>query len=112
MDVLVLPSVLAEGMPMVLLEAMSTGVPIVGSQVDGITDVIQHEQNVLLFRPADANDLACQLIRLMNNEISWDSLSQRCDAEYRERYSQTAMAAGVASVYNRVLEERKQNSAS
>lgn len=112
MDVLVLPSVLAEGMPMVLLEAMSTGVPIVGSQVDGITDVIQHEQNGLLFRPADANDLACQLIRLMNNEISWDSLSQRCDAEYRERYSQTAMAAGVASVYNRVLEERKQNSAS
>lgn len=112
MDVLVLPSVLAEGMPMVLLEAMSTGVPIVGSQVDGITDVIQHEHNGLLFKPSDANDLACQLMRLMSNEVSWDSLSQRCRAEYQEKYSQTAMAAGVASVYNRVLKEREQHSAS
>lgn len=103
MDVVVLPSVLPEGMPMVLLEAMSAGVPIVGSNVDGITDVIRHESNGLLFAPGNVESLASQLTRIVSGEISWNALREECLADYRQLFSDNAMAANMARVYDEVL---------
>lgn len=100
MDVLVLPSVLPEGMPMVLLEAMSAGVPIVGSRVDGVTDVIRHEHNGLLAAPSEPASLAGQLRRILTGEISWDDLRTECLHDYNRKYSDTAMAQSVAHVYD------------
>ena len=103
MDVLVLPSVLPEGMPMVLLEAMAAGVPIVGSRVDGITDVIRHEKNGLLAEPADARSLATQLGRIFSGQKNWIRLHEECLADYEAKFSDKAMAAAVADVYSSVL---------
>ncbi|MEM1227818.1 MAG: glycosyltransferase [Planctomycetota bacterium] len=50
-----------EGMPTVVVEAMAAGVPVVGSRVDGIPDVIRHTQNGWLCRPKDPQDLAAKL---------------------------------------------------
>ncbi len=66
LDLLVLPSILPEGMPMVLLEALAAGVPPLGSRVDGITDVIEHGQNGLLFEPGSAPALAETIAALIN----------------------------------------------
>ncbi|MEP3479023.1 MAG: glycosyltransferase [Fuerstiella sp.] len=103
MDVLVLPSVLAEGMPMVLLEAMASGIPIVGSNVDGITDVIQHQQNGLLSTPGCPNSLAEQLNLVLSGVVDWRLLRKNCQRKYHSRFSSKVMAEGVANVYRRVL---------
>ncbi len=103
MDVLVLPSVLPEGLPMVLLEAMSAGVPIVGSNVDGICDVIRHEQNGLMAEPASSVLLSHQLRRILSGKVSWNDLRDSCLADYSQHFSDHAMASGVAAVYNDVL---------
>lgn len=103
MDILVLPSVLAEGMPMVLLEAMAAGVPLVGSQVDGITDVIQHEHNGLLSDPGCPDSLAQQLNRILNEQTDWHFLRTNCLLDFQARYSSTVMANAVASIYRKVL---------
>ena len=103
MDVLVLPSVLPEGMPMVLLEGMSAGVPIVGSNVDGICDVIRHEQNGLMAESNCAESLSQQLRRILSGDISWDDLRTTCLQDYEQMFSDRAMAAGVARVYDDVL---------
>jgi len=47
-----------EGMPTVVVEAMASGVPVVGSAVDGIPDVIRHGENGWLCRQKDPDDLA------------------------------------------------------
>jgi glycosyltransferase involved in cell wall biosynthesis len=68
-DVFVLPSIVdargdTEGLGVVLLEAMSYGVPVVGSDIGGITDIIENGESGLLVPPADADQLARALERL------------------------------------------------
>jgi glycosyltransferase involved in cell wall biosynthesis len=111
MDALVLPSVLPEGMPMVLLEALAAGVPIVGSRVDGIIDVIRHDQNGLLAEPANASSLACQLHRLITGEVCWQQLRNQGLRDYRHCFSNRAMGSGVAAVYDLILSEQDLKSA-
>lgn len=65
-DVFVLPS-LAEGIPVVLMEAMASGVPVVSCPVNGIPELIEDGCNGLLSRPGDAGALAMALGRLMDD---------------------------------------------
>ncbi len=68
-DVLVLPSIVdargdTEGLGVVLLEAMSYSVPVVASDIGGITDIVENEKSGLLVPPGDPARLAQALERL------------------------------------------------
>ncbi len=56
-QVLCLPS-RREGVPLVLLEAMSFGLPVIATPVGGIADYVSHEDNGLLVQPGDVDALA------------------------------------------------------
>ena len=47
-----------EGRPNALLEAMAAGLPVIGSAIDGIQELIEHGHNGLLFPPGDVHQLA------------------------------------------------------
>jgi len=71
-DVLVTPSVPTrsgrrEGIPVVLIEAMASGVPVVSSDLSGIPELVKHEQTGLLAQPGDAAGIAASLHRLHND---------------------------------------------
>jgi len=68
-DVFVLQAIVdaggdTEGLGVVLLEAMSYGVPVVASEIGGITDIIENGESGLLLPPADVDLLASTLERL------------------------------------------------
>jgi len=90
-----------EGLGVVLLEAMSRGVPVIGSNTGGITDIIQDGQNGFLFDSGDDRMLAEKIIDLLSNEslanqfremgyvtvrskFSWESVSRKFTEAYRE----------------------------
>ncbi|MBL7853061.1 MAG: glycosyltransferase family 4 protein [Cyclobacteriaceae bacterium] len=54
-----------EGIPNTLLRALSWGLPIVATNVDGIPEVIKHEQNGLLVPPGDSDALAQAIDRIL-----------------------------------------------
>ena len=71
-DVLVAPSVPTkqgrrEGIPVVLMEAMSSGLPVVASRISGIPELVQDDVNGLLAPPGDAPALAAALRRLADD---------------------------------------------
>lgn len=65
-DVFVLPS-LREGLPMVLLEAMAEGKPIVATSVDGIPELIRNGKTGLLVKPRNSQEIAVGVLKLLHN---------------------------------------------
>lgn len=65
LDVIVVPSVWHENVPRVIFEAFTAGRPVIGSRVDGITEVVTDEFNGLLFERGSADDLARVMQRIL-----------------------------------------------
>jgi glycosyltransferase involved in cell wall biosynthesis len=63
-DILVLPSFM-EGLPVVLMEAMALGLPVIASRVAGIPELVTDDQHGLLFCPTDWNELAEKIGQLI-----------------------------------------------
>ncbi|HYT05205.1 MAG TPA: glycosyltransferase family 4 protein [Gemmatimonadales bacterium] len=105
-SVFVLPSVLdargdTEGLGVVLLEAMHHEVPVIGSRIGGITDIVVDGESGLLVPPGDDEALATALRTLAQDpalaarlgaggrerlraEFSWDAILRRWEKLYRE----------------------------
>jgi glycosyltransferase involved in cell wall biosynthesis len=64
LDALVVPSTWYENTPFVVLEAFAAGVPVIASDLGGLSEVVRHEQDGLLFRAGDAAALRAAIERL------------------------------------------------
>jgi glycosyltransferase involved in cell wall biosynthesis len=104
LDVLAIPS-FSEGTPLVALEAMAAGVPVVASAVGGIPDQVRHGQEGFLVPAGDPDALAAAILRLVANS----GLRRRFSAAGRERvrslYSLAAMTAATEAVYRGVMRQ-------
>ncbi|MFM1873507.1 MAG: hypothetical protein RL398_2929 [Planctomycetota bacterium] len=74
MDALVVPSVWYENTPFVALEAFAAGVPVIASDLGGLTEVVQHERNGLLFHAGDAASLRAAMARLADEPGLYERL--------------------------------------
>lgn len=103
MDLFVLPSLFGEGLPMVILEAMACGVPIVATRVEGVPEAVRDGQEGSLAEPNDAYDLARAIARVIHGELDWSSLRKNVLRRQADCFSDQSMAEGVANVYRQVL---------
>lgn len=101
-DFLVLPS-LHEGMPNVVMEAMSVGCPVVASEVGGNPELIEHGVSGLLFPSDDSDALAAHLRRLTTEPSLRARLSNESAARIQNRYSIAQLVAATVAVYERCL---------
>lgn len=89
-SVLVLPS-RAEGMPLVVLEAMALGVPCIATPVAGTAEVIEDGVSGILTPVGDAAALAAALQRLRTDLARRDALAAAGRARVAREFSQAAM---------------------
>jgi glycosyltransferase involved in cell wall biosynthesis len=66
-NVVVLPSVIADNCPLVVLEAMASSRPVIGSRIGGIPELILENETGLLFNPGDVDELSEKIIQLLLN---------------------------------------------
>ncbi|HLM68426.1 MAG TPA: glycosyltransferase, partial [Longimicrobium sp.] len=76
-DALVVPSLWHENTPLVVYEAFAAGCPVIGSEVEGIAEIVGHEVNGLLFAPGDPSGLASAIRRLAENRGLLRALASR-----------------------------------
>lgn len=103
-DMMVLPSLFGEGLPMVVLESMAAGVPVIATRVEGTPEAVQHGRQGLLAEPASPTDFADQIRALVTGQFDWNALSESAAQRHREYFSDDAMARATADVYRKVLE--------
>lgn len=103
LDAMVLPSLYGEGLPMVVLEAMAAGLPVVATAVEGTPEAIRHGVEGLLARPRDPESLADALGSLIRGDHDWCRLSEAAISRHAEAFSDLAMARRTADVYRQLL---------
>ncbi|MEL6368381.1 MAG: glycosyltransferase family 4 protein [Pseudomonadota bacterium] len=87
-----------EGLGSIILDAMHLGIPVIGANVGGIPDLIEHEQTGLLIERESIDQLEQSVARLLSDS----ALRQDCIDEARrriDRYSPQAMGARYLSLY-------------
>jgi glycosyltransferase involved in cell wall biosynthesis len=87
----VLPSGRTEGTPTTLLEAMAAGLPIVATDVGGVSSLIEHERTGLLIPPGDVTAMSDALARLRDDAALRRRLS-RAGRKTAELYTWDALA--------------------
>jgi glycosyltransferase involved in cell wall biosynthesis len=97
-DALVLPAY-DEGLPLVILEAMATGVPVVCTPVGAIPEVFADRETALFVPPGDREALAAALVELSNDAALQERLSSEGLGVYHRRFTMTAFAQSMAALY-------------
>jgi glycosyltransferase involved in cell wall biosynthesis len=92
-----------DGIPNVLIEAMSCGVPVVTTGVSGIPELVDHGVNGLLVPPDDPAALASAIEDLHADEALAARLGEAGRATVRERFDGDELARRLAALFEQVL---------
>src|SRR3990172_7580634 len=101
-DVFVFPSI-KEGWGLVVLEAMASGLPVIASGIEPMTDYLKDGENALLVSPMDYATLARQIIRVLDKSDLRDRLIIN-GIKTAKAYSWRNTALKHEEFYGRVLE--------
>ena len=102
-DLFVLPSLFGEGLPMVVLEAMAVGLPVVATRVEGVPEAVVHRETGLLVEAGSVSQLARAIEEIVGGRADYEALSSGARQRHAALFSDSAMASGVAAVYREVL---------
>jgi glycosyltransferase involved in cell wall biosynthesis len=103
LDVLVMCSD-HEGLPMVLLEALWLGVPVVGRAVGGIREVLENGRNGLMVPSAVPKDFAVACLRLLGNRGLGESLCRFAAQDIEREFSMERNAEAILRLYRELYE--------
>ena len=96
---LVFPSEWYEGFPMTLVEAMACGLPVLGSRIGSIAEIVEDGVTGLLFEPGDAAALAQGARRLWGNNDSNLGMGQAGRAVFEQRYTAARNLQLLEAIY-------------
>jgi glycosyltransferase involved in cell wall biosynthesis len=94
-----------EGLPMVLLEAMAAGIPVVATKVGGIPHVLEQGTGGLLVEPGDVAALTRGIAAVIDDPASAERRRQHACRRVREHYSSRAMANKYTEIYQSIMNQ-------
>ena len=97
-NVFAFPS-LMEAFPNGVMEAMAAGLPIVATDVGGIPELIDHDENGLLVEAGSPAALAAGIVRLLDDRDYADACGRAARDTIASRYSFERMVASFESIY-------------
>ncbi|MFW6160695.1 MAG: glycosyltransferase family 4 protein [Acidobacteriota bacterium] len=104
-DVFVLPS-LWEGLPYALLEAAAFERPVIGTNIDGIRELLKPGETGLLVPPEDSLSLAEAILKWLNKPEMAEEMGRKLREDLSRRYSLERMVQETEELYLRLCREK------
>jgi glycosyltransferase involved in cell wall biosynthesis len=104
-DVFVLPS-WWEAMPLTVLEAMASGLPVIATDVGDVARAVDHGVTGFVVPPRAPEQLADALEKLLRDEGQRNAMGAAGRDRVAQRFSSSATAAAVSAVYADVVRQR------
>lgn len=102
LDAFVLPS-LKEGLPMALLEAMASRVPVIATSVGAIPKVLENGVSGILIQPKDSQAIASAIMQVVNDKQGSFEMAQKGFEQVRDHFSSKTMSEKYLTVYEELL---------
>jgi sugar transferase (PEP-CTERM/EpsH1 system associated) len=102
MDLFVLPS-LNEALPIVVLEAMAAGLPVIATRVGGVPEIVDHEKTGLLVQPGSEDALHSALDRLISDPDLREQLAQAGRERVAADFTIERMVKHIEDLYEELL---------
>ena len=102
MDVFVMSS-LREGFPLTILEAMAAQVPVIATNVGGVGECIEHEQDGILVEPSNPAKLAEAIQRVFSDQNLRENLIRNASEKVCSRFSVQKMTRDHELLYEEIL---------
>ena len=96
-----------DGIPVVLMEAMLSGVPVVSTKISGIPELVVNGQTGLLVLPGDERALANAISNLMDDSRLKNSMIINAAAKVKEEFSLKSNARKLNDMFNQVINGKK-----
>lgn len=104
---LVLPSVVRENCPLVILEAMALAKPVVASLVGGVPELVENGRNGLLVPYGCEEELAEAMISLLRDDRAADRMGEEGRDDVRKKYTAGRHMDGILDLYGEVTGIRR-----
>jgi glycosyltransferase involved in cell wall biosynthesis len=101
-DIFVLPSV-SEGLPISILEAMTTGLPVVATRVGGVPELVEDGVTGFVVPSENSAELAKALNRLLDDPSLCRKMGQSGQIKAERQFSAASMQEQTAALYRSLL---------
>ena len=100
-----LPSGRMEGIPVALMEAMASGVPVVATRLSGIPELVQDGVTGLLVEPRDPHGLATAMARLLEDDVLAAELARGARRLVERSFSLTREAQRLGDLFGESIDD-------
>jgi O-antigen biosynthesis protein len=104
LHVLVVPSIL-DGRPIVVLEALALGVPVIASRIGGLPALVRDGETGFLVEPGNTSEIAEHLVRLAGDPEELEDLQRSARAFAESNLDAGSMNAAYEQAFNRLLQK-------
>lgn len=93
----------SEGLPMVLVESMCFGLPVVTSNINDISNIVKNNENGYLIQSLETNDYFNSLLKILNNQDLYNRLSMNARLSMERFYNEESSFESVQDTWSKIL---------
>ena len=86
------------------LEALASGVPVIGAHTGGLPEVVRDGETGVLCQPGDVDAMAEAATAILSDDATWNAMSARAAADARARFGLDAVVTQYEAFYARALD--------
>lgn len=99
----VVPSIWYENCPYSVIETLCTGKPVIGADIGGIPELVKHNENGLIYKYDDVDELASKMQELFEDDKLVKKFSKQAKEIAKEQYSKENYYKEIMKIYKKVL---------